>query len=164
MSIKGEYEGLEHGIYIIDLDSGEKLGLMGIPKELEYNPESSWATLKPFGKNTPNYHFTGAEDTLELELSWFAQEENRLDVMKKVKWLEAMSKADGDLGRPHLAGLVWGELFKKSKWLIFSAAYKLTSFDSTNGANVPLAATQKLVLKRYQRDNRTTAQIIDWQT
>lgn len=160
---KGDYMSNGHGIYIIDLDTNDRLGLMGIPKELEMNTESSWATIKPFGNNNPNYHYTGSEDTLELEISWWATDENRYSVLEQCKWLEAMSKRDGDLGRPHLARLLWGTLFTKATWLVVQAPYKMMDFNLEKGLR-PQCATQKVTLKRYIKGNRTHEQICDWRT
>jgi hypothetical protein len=160
---KGDFMSTGHGIYIIDLDTRDKLGLMGIPKELEISSESTWATIKVFGKNTANYHFTGAEDTLELEISWWAEDENRYQVMEQCKWLETASKRDGDLGRPHLVRLLWGTLFSKTTWIITNAPYKWMDFNQEKGLR-PQCATQRVTLKRYQKDNRTHEQIFDWRT
>ena len=160
---KGSYPGMGHNVYLVDLDNGDSLGLMGLPKELDYNPETSWAILKPYGKNTANYHFTGAEDTLEMEISWWSTDEDHLDILSRCKWVEAASKNDGDLGRPKLIRLIWGQMFLKTQWIIFATSYKLTDFVPNRGSR-PSHATQKLVLKRWQEDNRTSEQIMDWKT
>lgn len=162
--LKGDYFDTHEGrMYFIDLDTGEKLGFMGLPHELDYNPETSWAVIKPFGRNTPLYHYTGAEDTLLIELSWWAEAEDKMDVIARCKWLESMSKSDGSLNRPHYIRLLWGGLYSKSTWIVSSARYILTDFDRTRGHR-PSHARQTVVLKRVMENNRTTEEINDWRT
>jgi hypothetical protein len=161
---KGNYMGTHNDkINFIDLDTGELLGLMGIPRELTYNPQSSWATIKPFGRNNPNYHITGSEDTLEMEITWWAMADDRLDVIARCKWLESMSKSDGYKNRPHYVRLMWGGLFAKAVWIVESAQYTLANFDATH-QHVPTTAKQTVILKRITDDNRTTEEINDWRT
>lgn len=163
-ALKGDYlPAAGNDLFIIDLDTSEKLGLMGIPKELDYTPESNWATQKVPGRNTPHYHYVGSEDTLTLDLSWWATEDDKIDVISRCKWLESLTKSDGWLGRPHLVKLHWGSLFGKAKWIVTAAPYKLSTFDKTRGYR-PTHATQQITLKRYEANNRTTEQVIDWQT
>lgn len=160
-SSKGDYMSAGRNIYFLDLDTGEKLGLMGIPKVLDYNPTIKHAVIAPFGKNNSNRHYTGGDDTLELELSWWAEENDRTDVISRCKWLEAMSKADGDFGRPHLTRLMWGTMFAKSVWIITGAPYQMTDFNAEYGMR-PTHAIQRVSLARYNPKNSRTEQIMDW--
>lgn len=158
---KGDYLGVRNNTYIIDLDTGERLGLMGLPKEILVDTKSSWATIRPFGKNTPNYHFTGAEDLLVLELTWWAEEDGKTDVLSKCKWLESMSKSDGNKGRPHVARLMWGTLWTKAVWIIQQAPYTIMDWDAERGLR-PIHAKQSVTLARYNPENSTIQQIADW--
>lgn len=167
-SIKAIYKGdylsaNSHNLYIIDLDTGEKLGLQGLPKELDYNPESKWAVQATPGRNNPHYHFVGSEDTIVLDLSWWAEEEAKGDVIARCKWLESASKADGYKNRPHIFKLHWGSMFHKAKWIITAAPYKMKDFDAVNGYR-PIHATQQVTLKRYTPTNRTQEEINDWKS
>lgn len=149
----------KHNIIVLDLDSGERIHLQGLPMELNVNPESSFAVVKPFGRNNPHYHFTGSEDTLSMSISWYAEREDLSDVMEKCKWLESLTKADGYFGRPHLVALIWGDLYKSHTWIVSSAPYKLTHFNGEQGYR-PLFATQELVLKRVTEQNLTLREVL----
>lgn len=162
-SVKNNWLSAGHNLYIIDLDTGESLGLQGLPKEIEYSPETDWAVIKVPGRNAPHYHFTGAEDSLVLEISWYSVDVSVQDVILRCKWLESMTKADAYSGRPHLARLQWGKLFSKSIWLVTSAPYKLSNFDAQQGY-LPRHAVQTVTLKRYLEQNSDIKQIYDFQT
>lgn len=162
--VKGSYMGThEQKLQILDLDTGEYLGLMGIPQELTYNPESNWAVIKPFGANNPNYHITGSEDTLQLDISWWAVADDRTDVISRCKWLESMSKSDGYKSRPHYVRLMWGKLFSQTKWIVSSAAYTMSQFDPEFG-HLPTVARQTVILKRVSDVNRDHEMINDWRS
>lgn len=152
-----------HNIYFIDLDSGESLGLAGLPTEHQYEPEASFAVIKSPGRNAPHYHYTGSEDTLTLEISWYADTEDKRDVIERCKWLESMTKADSYYGRPHLCRLMWGTMYSKTTWIVVSASYRTSNWDSTKGY-VPTMARQTVVLKKVIKQNTTTEHINDWRT
>lgn len=159
--VKGSFPSSKRNLFFVDLDTNERLGLLGVPKQLTYDPQVSWAVIKPFGKNTPNYHFTGAEDTLVLELTWWAEEEGMTDVVKRCKWVESMSKADGDRGRPHILRLIWGDLYRKAMWLVKSCPYDLFDFNAERGM-MPMHAKQIVTLMRYNPENAGSELINDY--
>lgn len=160
-AVKGDFPCTNGGnTAFIDLDTGESLGMQGIPKDLDYDPQSSFIAIKTPGRNNPFYTFTGSEDTLELDLTWYSIANTKQDVILRCKWLECMTKADGYLGRPHLCRLQWGILFQKTTWVVTSAKYKLKNWDARSGM-LPTCAEQKVVLKRYVLTNPTHSEIND---
>jgi hypothetical protein len=161
---KGDFFDAHGGkLYIIDLDTGEKLGLQGIPLKIPYNPESTFASIKPYGRNNPKLHYVGSEDTLTLELSWWATDEDKMDVILKCKWLESMTKSDGFKGRPHYAHLMFGGMYREAKWVIISAPYEIGLFDELKQMR-PDHATQQVTMKRVTDTNRTLEEINNWRT
>ena len=158
---KKDFPSSGSNTYFVDLDTGERLGLQGLPNTISMDPKSTWATIRPFGKNNPNYHFTGSEDILEIEISWFVTEETRTDVLERCKWLESATKSDGKVGRPHIFRFMFGELYQKAAWIIQQAPYELSNFDPDNGMK-PKTAIQKVTLARFERRNSTLPLIIDW--
>lgn len=144
--------------YIVDLVTLDSLGFQNVPRDLVYEPNSSFVALESPGRNNPLYHYTGSEDTLQFTLSWYSDHASRADVITNCKWLEALSKNDGYDNKPHPVRLVWGELFTQSKWLVTSAKYTLTLFDRPIGM-LPKLASQELILKRITDDNLTYKQI-----
>ena len=144
--------------YFVDMVNCETLYLQTIPIELTYEPECQWAAIAAPGRNNPNYQFLGAEDTLSLSITWYANEESREDVLRKCKWLESMSKNNGYDEKPHRVKFMFGNLFNDSEWIITSAKYNLRLFSRPYGM-LPALALQEIVLKRIMTTNRTTNQI-----
>lgn len=150
-----------HDVLLVDLDSGEKLHFQGLPLGLEVKPETNWATLKPFGRNNPHYHFTGSEDTIQFELTWYAEFIDNHDVIEKCKWIESGMKADGYFGRPHYFGLIWGEMFRKQRFIIHATEYTVTHFNAEQGYK-PTQAIQNVTLKRITDHNLSLKEALDW--
>jgi len=165
------YKGkaLEDCVYLLDIDSKglhETIVLPFIPRELEYNTESSFVAIKPMGANNPRYQYTGSEDKLEFEIDWYAFDNSRRSVIENCRKLESLSKGDGYTGAPHRVMLVWGKnhlLFNDHIFIVLSAPYKLTNFnkysaDEKTGLPVytnmlPIQAYQKVTLARVTEKN-----------
>ncbi len=156
---KGSFPSMNgNNLYFVDLDTGESLGLQGMPTVLNMDPNSKFTSVGSPARNNPLYIFSGSEDVLEFELSWFSNVTNKTDVLARCKWLEIASKADGYKNRPHYFKFVWGSLFSSSIWLIVSAKYSITNFDKENGY-MPTAAKQTVGLRRVTLTNSTHDQI-----
>lgn len=140
-------------LIITDLVTTQSLTLQFLPQELEFKPTSSWATVKPNGRNNPIYRFTGSEDILEFDISWVANIEQRTDVLVNCRWLEALSKSNGYVNGAHEVLLTLGNVFATRKhWIIESAEYNLSLFHPQYDM-MPTLATQKLKLKRVVEKN-----------
>lgn len=160
---KGSFQSMNsNDLFIIDLDTSEYLGLQGMPTVLNYDSNSRFHASNSPGRNGPLYIFSGSEDVLEFELSWFTNDPNKIDVIARCKWLETMTKADGYAGRPHYAKFKWGKLFDQSIWLITSAKYTLANFDKQFGY-LPTSAKQTVGLRRVLLTNSTHDQISNYQ-
>lgn len=145
--------------YILDLVTLKRLYFQGLPMEIEVSGESNWATLATMNRNNPFYHFTNSEDILKFTLSWFANVEEQDDVLRKCKWLRALSKADGDNKRPHHIQLSFGSLFKAGEFIVAEANYTLKLFHRDLGM-LPRLATQEVVLKRVTEKNLTYSDLL----
>ena len=170
-------------ITIVDMDYNDpeddskryfyRLDLPFVPREVSYTPDSNFVGIASMGRNTPHYHFTGAEDTLEFTIDWHSNQRDRQDVIFNCRWMEALSKNDAYEGRPHRLSIFWGEddkLWNNDYWLLTAAPYKLQNFnrgytDPNTGEFVktsmlPMQAYQTCTFKRVTVSNRTTKQII----
>lgn len=145
-------EGRKNQPVFVNLVTLERLYFQNIPGELDYDPNTSWAILPSLGRNSPLYQYTGAEDTLKFNLSWYSDEATRQDVIKKCKWLEAMSKPDGYDNPVPECQLIFGELFSDAKWIVFAAPFKMSNFNREKGM-LPQLATQEVTLKRVSTKN-----------
>lgn len=150
--------------------------LQNRPPELEYHGETSWAAIKSFGRNVPMYHFTGAEDKIQLQVSWFCNDPGRpWEVIQKCRLLEAWSKSNGYAAGPPVLQLDWGGsgLFDNAYFILTSATYILKQFrdgymdrrqkqaEWKDGRLYPMAATQELIFSRVSSTNPMYSSIYD---
>lgn len=160
-----------------DNETYQYITLQNRPPELEFQGETSWAAIKSFGRNVPMYHFTGAEDKIQLQISWFCNDPERpWEVVQKCRLLEAWSKSNGYAAGPPVLQLDWGGsgLFDNAYFILTSATYVLKQFrdgyiDRRSSENVewkdgrlyPMAATQELVFSRVSSTNPLHSSIYD---
>lgn len=144
------------------------------PNELKVNPASSWASVKSMGRNNPFMMYTGGEDTITLEVSWYsADKDHREDVLSKCRLLESWTRADGYSAPPPILKIRWGtsNIFSRDTFILESAQYTLNTFQDTirdpkdpksvkNLGLLPQYATQTLVFKRVSSFNRGRNQIV----
>ena len=171
---KGKYM-YRNNIIIYNLLQGSKyqyIVLQNRPTSLDFKGETYWAAIKSMGRNTPMYHYTGAEDTLQFNISWYANDpEHPDDVINKCRLLESWSKANGYKASPPILKLQWGSMkrdnpFQDHLYILISATYTLMDFnDCIRGGETkgyqslktrglyPAAATQELVFKRVSDIN-----------
>lgn len=140
------------------------------PNRLEFKGETSWAAIKSIGRNTPMYHFTGAEDVIQFNISWFCDDPDHLDeVVNKCRFLEAWTKANGYQASPPVIQIQWGnsDIFKDHYYILTSATYTLENFNdfirvngnerknikAYDGRLLPSTATQELIFKRVSATN-----------
>lgn len=160
-------------VAIIDIDAGgynkgyKTIKLPFIPRELNYDPQSTFAAIKAIGRNTAKYQYTGSEDILEFEIDWYAHDYERREVIENCRKIEALSKSDGYNGDPHRVMLLWGDgdvLFKDHIFLVLSAKYRLTNFNKgylnnkkeiVNTNMLPIQAYQTVRLGRISSYNLT---------
>lgn len=159
-------------IYNTSISPYEYIVLQTRPPQVDFKGETSWAAVKSMGRNTPIYQYTGAEDTIQFNISWYCTDKTNLpEVISKCRLLESWSKANGYLAAPPILQLQWGEsnLFANHDLILISATYSLTNF--SNGVRVsisqfenhklyPLAATQELIFKRVSSTNLTHQDIL----
>lgn len=147
------------------------LTLQNRPNELDFDNQSYWTSIKSMGRNNPFQIYTGSEDTLNLEITWYSNEGHREDVINKCRLLESWAKGDGYQSSPPVLQIIWGNsgIFDNVDFILYSAPYKLTHFqdavrtkagDIKNLKLLPNHATQKLSFKRVSRDNLRHQDII----
>lgn len=154
-----------------------KVEIQGKPFEVDVSPDSNWATVKSMGRNNPFMMYTGGEDTISFDISWFSVQSDRKDVINKCRLLESWTRADGYKASPPLLNISWGSanLFKDQTFVLVSAKYTLTNFQNAHRKDydrrgsgeelvdlglLPNCAIQKLVFKKVTVDNTTHEQII----
>ena len=165
-------------VIIFNLNSSDEgyqyIILQNRPPEVEFTGETSWASIKSFGRNVPMYHFTGAEDKIQFNISWYCdwnvlagETPQPWQVIQKCRLLEAWSKANGYAAAPPLLQIDWGGsgLFNNAYFILQSATYRLCNFrdgyidrrskqaEWVDGKLYPMAATQELIFARVSNEN-----------
>lgn len=168
-------------IYNISSDPITYLELQTYPEKVSFQGESTWAVINSMGRNTPMYHFTGAESIIQLNISWYCDDPaNPADVLAKCKLLEAWSKGNGYISAPPILKLNWGdsELFKDELFILTAATYELSNWRGSvkqydrktkklvlpkgyvDTNLLPAMATQELIFRRVSAKNLTHGDII----
>lgn len=158
--------------------------LQNRPPTIQVNNQSYWVSVKSMGRNNPFMMYTGGEDSIQLEVSWFVtNEHNRKEVLTKCRLLESWSRADGYAASPPTLKISWGNanIFENDQFILESASYQLSNFQSysreysvKSGADniskrtldiglAPQCATQTLIFKRVTNFNRTHLDIIPFE-
>lgn len=146
--------------YIMDTETFEVLFLQTIPNEIAENSELTFVAHAAAGRNTPLYQYTGGEDDISFTVSWYANRVHKQDVLKKIKWLKSISKNNGYADQPHIVLFSFGELFKKSKWIVYNVTVRWSLFDREKGM-MPCLAYTDITLKRVSATNQTRAEMLD---
>lgn len=151
--------------------------LQNRPTQVDFMGESTWAVIKSMGRNLPMYHYTSAEEIIQMNISWYCNDPNNPgEVINKCRLLESWTKADGYTLAPPVLQIGWGtegDLFYGRYFILTSATYSLSNFNAAArernraGSNtatqqkylLPYAATQELVFKRVSDHNLTHSEM-----
>lgn len=154
------------------------------PSEIQVNPQATWVAIKSMGRNNPFYMYTGGEDTITFDISWYASDPNHFEeVLAKCRLLESWTRANGYSQAPPTLKISWGsaDIFRNRDFILESCPYRLSNFQNASRANLPTyenntsvkstqvldkglypyCATQTLTFKRVIYDNTTYRDIID---
>lgn len=123
----------EGRLYLIALGSLERLEIQFVPATIDVERNANYPEIAVVGRNTPQYHFTGGNESLPLKLDFFAAEENREDVRKKCQWLKSLTYSDGFKKPPQKVKLVYGDLFKDEEWVVKSVKISYSMFSKPHG-------------------------------
>ena len=165
-------------IFNLSVSPYQSITLQNRPDELRVDPKSAWATVASMGRNNPFYLYTGGEDTISFDISWFVSDPTRRDeVVAKCRLLESWTKADGYNPAPPILLIKWGGsgIFNNDNFILESAPYTLTHFQDRAMSKAdeyykgqiqdlklyPNCAKQTLTFKKVTSSNITHAQIVD---
>ncbi len=145
---------------IVDLITLEKIYFQTIPQELDVQPNANFIDVPSAGRNVPNYHFTGGEDIIQFGISWYSGTGDYLGVIKRCKFLEALTRNDGNRRGIHPVKFIFGRLFIDSTFIVTAAPYRLGLFHRELDM-APSLAYQSITLKRISPTNPTRNQILN---
>lgn len=109
-------------------DEFERIEIQFVPPSLSYNREATLAPIEVVGRNNPAQQWTGGNTSLSFKLDFFSLQENREDVMKKVRWLQSLTYRR-EFGQVPLVKVAFGKLFLKEQWFVKSVNVELTQFN-----------------------------------
>lgn len=133
-------------LYIVELlEPFERLEFQFVPEPISWDRQPDLAPIPIVGRNNPRKHYTGGEDRLSFQLEFYADEEDRDDVRRKVMWLRSLTYNDGSNAPIRNIKLVWGTLFRHEVWVVSKCAFQFMHFDSRYGYK-PLHARVDLTL------------------
>ena len=148
-------------LYLTALKSLEKVEIQYVPKELVLGRTANMAKIAIVGRNNPLHHYTGGETTLTLELDFHSEDENREDVIEKVRKIQSWMQNNGAKESAERVRLTFGKLFKAHEiWVIETAPARFSRFNPTKGC-LPQQAYMTLTLS-LDPDNNTTKKDTQW--
>lgn len=103
-----------------------------VPQELSYKRKANYNNLDVIMRNIPKPHYTGGDTTMSLQLDFNANNNDRTDLINRIRKIESLAYADGFRAAPPIVKLVWGKLFRKEHWIVTSVNYKLHNFKQNN--------------------------------
>lgn len=191
-TLRKSYITTKDKVYLVNISSSpfQILELQNRPSEIKITPSSNWVDVNSMGRNNPFSIYTGGNETITLDISWYANQLYRSDdVISKCRLLESWSKADGYMASPPIIKLIWGDgdMFSNYKFVLKSATYIISNFNSVavkpeygtavlqndgswaskkshetyqEGKLFPRVATQSLILQRVTDKNLNHVDII----
>lgn len=143
----------ENQIFIVELQEPfERLEVQFVPKDIPWSRNANLSAVEVVGRNHPKYHFTGGEDQVGLQLDFYSDEENREDVLRKVRWLQSLTYNDGYNAPARNVKIVFGRLFQKEIWAVANVNAVLSSFNSNYGM-LPQRAMVDITFKLDPKTN-----------
>lgn len=120
--------------YIVELRPPyQKLEMQFIPASMKLTSTAQNAKIEVVGRNNPIHHYTGGDDKLVFKLDFYSDTEDRDDVIKKCRWIQALRYNNGSRGPKRNVKVVMGDMFQREIWIVDSVAIDLSTFDGTKG-------------------------------
>jgi len=149
-----------------------------IPTEIKFSQDSTFTPIKVVGSNNRPLHYGGSEDTVTIKIDWYGYKEG--PVVKKCRFFELLTKADGWRASPPVVKIAWGvsPVFQGRAFVVVKAPYVLSLFqrsriykeDLSNLLTrhsydlMPIRASQTLTLKEVTGSQKTHKEIGDFPT
>lgn len=164
-------------IYNLEISPYQYIELQNRPTSFDYRGETTWATIKSMGRNTPMYHYTGSEDIIQFNISWYCDDpDNPAEVITKCRLLESWTKSNGYQAAPPILKIQWGNstMFQDQLYILTSATYTVKDFRNAARTRIkgsviiqedldlyPASATQELIFKRVSDHSLSWADMVD---
>ena len=146
---------VESSIFIVELaPPNERLMIQFVPDEINMPRSAEGGSFTVVGRNHKKFHYTTGSEPLNMELYFYADDENREDVMKAVNWLKSLTMNDGKNAKQRNVKIVMGKLFEDEIFRVVSVSPTMSHFSSAHGW-LPLQATVNIVMELDPDKNMT---------
>jgi hypothetical protein len=146
-------------IVIVNLATTERIPLQNVPLTLDHNPRTRNRTIMSSGANHPKYHYTGGEELLKFQTTFYCDEETRKSVVETCRKLEALAKNDSYKKKRPPLYLSWGEsLYDGFKWVMLDLSYVYNNFNGEYDG-YPMGASVEITLGRITESNLSHEEI-----
>lgn len=140
-------------MYFVNIDTGGRLEIQFIPSDMSHDRSGNWATADIIGRNDPKYQYVSGQTDFSMTLDFYADEESRTSVMRKVAWLHSLIANDAYRRPAPRIILVMGEMFKKEIWIVQKVRAKYENLSKPNGF-LPQQAYVDIQLSLDPNNNR----------
>lgn len=120
-------------LYILDLDTQESMEIQFVPDNLSIDRKIRLNAVNIIARNLPKYQYSGGQTELDFRLDFYADEENRVSVIQRCKWLEGFTVNDKGRSPQKKLALIFGSMFRDDIWIMGEFKYKLENFDKQFG-------------------------------
>lgn len=148
-------------LYMIALDSLERIEIQYVPKELALTRNAKLGELAIVGRNIPKNHQTGGSKFLKFTLDFYSVKESaegRDDVIKKLRLLESWTYNEGIDRNAEKIKLVYGSMFRDEIWTVQTVDIKMVEFEKQTF--LPLQAYVNVTLKLDTNKNPKRSDVI----
>lgn len=134
-----------HRLYIIALSTLERLEIQFVPSMLSINRDPTVQQVEIVGANLPRTQQQGGGRTLTLDLDFYADDNDRMQAIKKCRQLESYTYREGQRKPAEKVRLIFGDMFQQEIWSVQKVSYDLKQFHKLHGF-LPVQAYAKVTL------------------
>lgn len=139
-------------LQLVVVETGERMEIQFVPENLVLERSPDVSAVKIIGRNVPKYQYTGGETTLSMRLDFYAEEQNRVTVARRCRWLEALTHNDAGTAPAKRVTLMFGQLYKDDLWVVKSVRTEYSNFSRPHGF-LPQQAYVDIVLAHAPNSN-----------
>ncbi len=120
-------------MYFMNRATRGRLEIQFVPSDMSHERGGNWASADIIGRNDPKYQYVSGQTAFSMTLDFYADEESRTSVMRKVAWLQSLVANNGGGGAAPRVNLIMGEIFKDEIWIVKSVKAKYDNLSKPNG-------------------------------
>lgn len=120
-------------MYFINIDTGGRLEIQFVPSDMSHDRTGNWSDADIIGRNDPKHQYVSGQTSFSMTLDFYADEESRTSVMRKVAWLHALIANDAYRRPAPRVILVMGQMFTKEVWIVEKVRAKYDNLSKPNG-------------------------------